>query len=155
MHDYLILKLVHILSATFLFGTGLGTAFYMWRADVSGDIQSIALVSRNVVLADWLFTAPTVIIQPLTGLWLVSLLNLPLSITWIWLSLALYALIVACWIPVVFIQIRVSRHAARLAGQGQPPDRRFRRLMRAWYALGWPALFAMLGIFWLMVFKPA
>lgn len=155
MHDYLILKLVHILSATFLFGTGLGTAFYMWRADVSGDIQSIALVSRNVVLADWLFTAPTVIIQPLTGLWLVSLLHLPLSITWIWLSLALYALIVACWIPVVFIQIRVARHAARLAAGGQPPDRRFRHLMRAWYALGWPALFAMLGIFWLMVFKPA
>lgn len=154
MHDYLVLKLIHILSATFLFGTGLGTAFYMWRADLSGDIQTIAVVSRNVVLADWLFTAPAVIIQPLTGFWLVYLMGIPLTTTWIWLSLLLYVLVGCCWIPVVFIQIRVSRLAARLAEHGQAPDARFRRLMRAWYALGWPAFIAVLVIFWLMVFKP-
>ena len=154
MHEYLVLKLVHILSATFLFGTGLGTAFYMWRADLSGDIQTIAVVSRNVVLADWLFTAPAVIIQPLTGFWLVYLMGIPLTTTWIWLSLLLYVLVGCCWIPVVFIQIRVSRLAARLAEHGQAPDARFRRLMRAWYALGWPAFIAVLVIFWLMVFKP-
>ena len=154
MHDYLVLKLIHILSATFLFGTGLGTAFYMWRADLSADIQTIAVVSRNVVLADWLFTAPAVIIQPLTGFWLVYLMGIPLTTTWIWLSLLLYVLVGCCWIPVVFIQIRVSRLAARLAEHGQAPDARFRRLMRAWYALGWPAFIAVLVIFWLMVFKP-
>jgi len=154
MHDYLVLKLIHILSATFLFGTGLGTAFYMWRADVSGDIQTIAIVSRNVVLADWLFTAPAVVIQPLTGFWLVYLMDIPLTTTWIWLSLLLYVLVGCCWIPVVFIQMRVSRLAARLAEHRQAPDARFRCLMRAWYALGWPAFIAVLVIFWLMVLKP-
>ncbi|TVQ41307.1 MAG: DUF2269 domain-containing protein [Wenzhouxiangella sp.] len=154
MTDYLLLKLVHILSATLLFGTGLGTAFYMWRADLSGDIQAIAVVSRNVVLADWLFTTPAVIVQPLTGLWLIHLLGIQLDTTWVWLSLVLYGLVGFCWVPVVFIQIRVARQAQRLAANGLPPDASHRRLMRYWYALGWPAFISVLVIFWLMVFKP-
>lgn len=154
MGDYLTLKLIHIVSATVLFGTGLGTAFAMWRADVSGEIRAIAVVSRNVVLADWLFTLPAVIVQPLTGFWLIMLLGLPLSFTWIWLSLLLYLAIGLCWIPVVFIQLRVARVSAQLAVQGEPPNPRYRRLMRWWYTLGWPAFFATLGIFGLMVFKP-
>lgn len=154
MSEYLILKLVHILSSTLLFGTGLGTAFYMWRADVSGNIHAIAMVSRNVVLADWLFTTPAIIIQPLTGFWLLKLLGLPLNSAWIWISLLLYVLVGCCWVPVVFIQIRVARLAASLHEQGLPPDSEFRRLMRWWYGLGWPAFMGVIVIFWLMVFKP-
>lgn len=154
MGDYLTLKLIHIVSATVLFGTGLGTAFAMWRADASGEIRAIAVVSRNVVLADWLFTLPAVIVQPLTGFWMIMLLGLPLNFTWIWLSLLLYVAIGLCWVPVVFIQLRVARLSARLAVQGEPPDPHYRRLMRWWYTLGWPAFFATLGIFVLMVFKP-
>jgi uncharacterized membrane protein len=154
MSEYLTLKLIHIISSTFLFGTGLGTAFYMWRADVSGNIQTMAVVSRNVVLADWLFTAPSVIIQPLTGFWLIYILGLSLGTTWIWLSLLLYVLIGCCWIPVVFIQIRVARLAANLDQQGLAANGELRRLMRWWYGLGWPAFIAVIAIFWLMVFKP-
>lgn len=152
--DYLTLKLVHILSSTLLFGTGLGTAFAMWRADVSGDIRAIAVVSRNVVIADWLFTLPAVIVQPLTGFWMIALLGLPLSTTWIWASLVLYVLIGLCWIPVVFIQIRVARLAAESARADQPPGPAHRRLMRWWYGLGWPAFISVIGIFAMMVFKP-
>ncbi|AKS41251.1 DUF2269 family protein [Wenzhouxiangella marina] len=155
MTDYFTLKLIHILSATVLFGTGLGTAFAMWRADASGDIRAIAVVSRNVVLADWLFTTPAVIVQPLTGFWMLHLLGIPMSLTWVWLSLLLYVAIGLCWIPVVFIQLRVARLSAELAAAGQAPDLAYRRLMRAWYALGWPAFLATIGIFGLMVFKPA
>lgn len=154
MNDYLALKLIHIVSATLLFGTGIGTAFAMWRADVSGNIEAIAVVSRNVVLADWLFTAPTVVVQLVSGLWLVHVLGIPLSSTWIWLSLVLYGLIGCCWIPVVFIQIRVARLSQHLAASAQPPDDAFRKLMRRWYGLGWPAFLSVLVIFWLMVFKP-
>lgn len=154
MSEYLTLKLLHILSSTFLFGTGLGTAFYMWRADLSGDIRAMAVVSRNVVLADWLFTTPAVVIQPLTGLWLIHVLGLSLSTTWIWLSLLLYALIGCCWLPVVFIQIRVARLTANLNQQGLAGNGELRRLMRWWYGLGWPAFIAVIVIFWLMVFKP-
>lgn len=154
MNEYLLLKLIHILSSTILFGTGLGTAFFMWRADHSGDIRAIAIVSRNVVLADWLFTTPAVLIQPLTGFWLMYLLGIPLDSTWIAISLVLYVLIGFCWIPVVFIQMRVARLAGELNEQGMPPNAEFRRLMRWWYGLGWPAFISVIAIFWLMVFKP-
>ncbi len=154
MNEYLLLKLIHIMSATLLFGTGLGTAFFMWRADVSGDIRAMAVVSRNVVMADWLFTLPAIIIQPLTGFWIIYLLGFSLGSTWIWLSLLLYVLIACCWIPVVFIQLRVARRAAALAAEGRTADAGIRRLMRWWYALGWPAFIAVIVIFWLMVFKP-
>jgi uncharacterized membrane protein len=147
------LKLIHILSATFLFGTGLGTAFFMWRADVSGDIQAIAVVARNVVRADFLFTLPSVIIQPVTGIWLLLLLQLPLTTPWVLCSLVLYGLVGCFWIPVVFIQMRAARVAEELARNGRPPDQHFRHLMRWWYGLGWPAFISVIIIFYLMVFK--
>jgi uncharacterized membrane protein len=111
---YLPLKLLHILSSTLLFGTGLGTAFYLWRADRSRDVAVIAEVSRNVVLADWLFTTPAVIIQPLTGLAMLHLTGIPLHTPWVAASLGLYGLIGACWLPVVWIQVRLARNAAVL-----------------------------------------
>ncbi len=155
MSEYLTLKLIHILSSTLLFGTGLGTAFYMWRADRSNDMLAIAMVSRNVVLADWLFTTPAVIIQPVTGFWLLYLLGIPLDSPWILISLALYILVGCCWIPVVFIQMRVARLTARLNDQGLCPNSEYHRLMRWWYGLGWPAFLGVIVIFWLMVFKPS
>lgn len=154
MEYYLPLKLVHILSATLLFGTGLGTAFYMWRADASADPRVMAGVARNVVLADWLFTTPAVILQPLTGLAMVLLVGLPLSTPWVAWSLGLYLLIGLCWLPVVGIQIRVARHATAAAERGEPLPPAHRRLMRWWYALGWPAFLGVIAVFGLMVLKP-
>lgn len=155
MELYPLLKLVHILSATFLFGTGLGTAFYMWRADRSGDIQTIANVARNVVLADWLFTTPAVIIQPLSGFWMMYLVGFPLSEPWIVTALLLYIVAGACWLPVVWLQLRMRDMAAAAIKENKTAlPARYRRYMKIWLMLGWPAFLAVLMIFYLMVFKP-
>ena len=69
--EYVIVKWLHILSSTLLFGTGLGSAFYMLFVSRTRDAHAIAVVARYVVMADWAFTTPTVIIQPLTGFYLV------------------------------------------------------------------------------------
>ncbi len=103
----------------------------------------LATASLNLVLA-----------QPLTGFWLLYLLGVPLTSTWVWVSLLLYVVVGFCWIPVVAIQIRVARLAAGLHSQALAPSSEFRRLMRWWYGLGWPAFLAVVAIFWLMVFKP-
>lgn len=108
MEYYIYLKLIHIFSATVLFGTGLGTAFYMWRADRGGDVSIIAMIARNVVFADWLFTTPAMIIQPLTGVLMVYLSGYPYSAHWLLVSLILFIFIGLCWVPVVFIQMRVE-----------------------------------------------
>jgi len=89
---YLVVKWLHILSSTMLFGTGLGSAFYMFFASRTRDVPVIAVVVRYVVIADWLFTTPTVILQPITGLWLVHLAGFPLDSRWLLLSYALYLL---------------------------------------------------------------
>ena len=107
MDRYLLLKYVHVISSTLLFGTGLGTAFHGWMAHRSGDPRAIAVVGRNVVLADWLFTAPAVVAQPLTGMALAHLTGFPLTSGWLLLSIVLYVLVGACWLPVVWLQIRM------------------------------------------------
>jgi uncharacterized membrane protein len=155
MERYAWLKLVHILSSTLLFGTGLGTAFYMWRAHRSGDSAFMAKVARNVVLADWVFTLPAVIVQPVTGLAMVHVAGFPVTSTWIAASLALYVVVGACWLPVVGIQIRVARLTTQAASAGEPIPPEVHRLMAWWYALGWPAFAGVIAIFALMVFKPA
>ncbi|WP_298609057.1 DUF2269 domain-containing protein [uncultured Thiothrix sp.] len=151
--SYLSLKYLHILSMVLLFGTGLGSAFYKWMADRSGNLAHIAVMNRHVVLADWLFTTPTVIFQPISGLWMVYLLHYPLTTPWIMLSLVLYALAGACWLPVVWLQIqmrRLSEHA--LATQTELPTL-YWRYARYWFWLGVPAFIAMILIVLLMVFK--
>ncbi|MDE1461450.1 DUF2269 family protein [Spartinivicinus poritis] len=151
---YLLLKLVHIISSTLLFGTGLGTAFYMWRADRSQNLNTIAITSQNVVLADWLFTTPAVIIQPVTGIWMLLLVGLPLTTSWVMASLVLYVITGLCWIPVVYIQIKIAKLAKAAVSENQPLPVTYRKLMTCWYSLGWPAFISVMAIFYLMVFKP-
>lgn len=147
---YLHIKWVHILSSTLLFGTGLGTAFFMWRADVSGNVAVIASVSKSVVLADWLFTAPAVIIQPLSGYFLMQILGLGFDVAWIFYSLLLFILIGCCWLPVVWLQWKVSQ----ITQSCEALPHSYQIYMRCWYALGWPAFIAVLAIFYLMVVRP-
>ncbi len=152
--SYLLLKYIHILSATLLFGTGLGTAFHGFLAFRSRDARVIAAVGRSVVLADWLFTTPAVIVQPATGIAMAMQAGLPLTTGWIALTFALYALVGVCWLPVVWLQIqlRAMGRASQLAGT--PLPERYYRFLRYWFLLGWPAFIAVLAIFYLMVLKP-
>ena len=152
--DYLIVKWLHILSSTLLFGTGLGSAYYMFFASRTGDARAVAVVVRYVVLADWLFTTTTIVFQPLSGLYLAHRAGYPLTSFWIVASVALYLLAGACWLPVVWMQIRMRRLAAAAAAAGQPLPPAYRRYLRWWTALGFPAFFALVAVFYLMVAKP-
>jgi len=148
------LKTLHILSMVLLFGTGLGSAFYKWMADRSGNLAHIAVTNRHVVLADWIFTTPTVILQPVSGLWMVYLLDIPLATPWIAASLFLYFVAGACWLPVVWLQIRMEKIAARAFAQGADLPLLYWRMARWWFWLGVPAFAAMVAVVALMVFKP-
>lgn len=151
--EYMLVKWVHIISSTVLFGTGIGSAFYLLVATLQKDVRVVAAVSRTVVVADWLFTATTAVLQPLTGLWLVHTLQLPLSTPWVAWSLGLYVFAIACWLPVVWIQMKLRDHAAAAAAAGSALPAAYWRLFRAWVSLGFVAFFAFLAIFWLMVGK--
>jgi uncharacterized membrane protein len=151
---YLVLLYLHIIGATVLFGTGLGIAFFLYVAVRSQDVGVIAATLRTVVIADFVFTAPAIVVQLLTGALLAVAAGVPLTTTWIAASLALYVLVGLCWLPVVVLQIRMRRLAEAAAKSSAPLPAEFGRLYEVWFALGWPAFIGVLGILALMIFKP-
>lgn len=154
MSLYLLLKTLHILSATLLFGTGLGSAYYALRAWRSGNLQVIATTFRHLVTADWLFIATTAVFQPLSGLALARVAGWPLNQLWLLWSAGLFVFAGLCWLPVLWLQIRVRNMATRALHDGTELPARAHLYMRIWFALGWPAFIAFIAIFWLMVAKP-
>lgn len=154
IEPFFLVKIVHILSAMLLFGTGLGTAFHMWFAYRRGDTSALAIVVANVVQADWLFTATSGVVQVASGVALILLGNHHPHALWLVIVYGLYTLALVCWLPVVAIQYKVRDLARAAAKAGQPLPAKAHRLMRIWFALGWPAFLALLGIIALMVTRP-
>lgn len=152
--EYLIVKWLHILSSTFLFGTGIGSAYYMLFASLSRDPRAVAVVVRHVVRADWLFTATTVVFQPLSGFYLIHLAGFPWSSAWIVWSIVLYFVAGACWLPVVWLQIRMREMAQQAVRENRELPAQYFRYLKIWTALGIPAFFALVIVFYLMVAKP-
>ncbi|MGD9967938.1 MAG: DUF2269 family protein [Hyphomonadaceae bacterium] len=154
--DYVILlRWLHVIGACVLLGTGAGIAFFMLMAHRSGDARLIAGVAHIVVIADWAFTASAVVVQPVTGYLLARMLNWPMSEGWIVLSLGLYVLTGAFWLPVVWMQARMRKLASEAAISNHALPRAYHRLFWIWFACGFPAFAAVLGIIWLMLARPS
>ena len=153
MSTFLVLKFIHVVSATIFFGTGLGTAFFMYRAAQSGNPIIVHATASQVVIADWIFTTPAIIIQPATGLMLMELAGYSFLSPWFFTVVALYGLAGLCWIPVVVLQYRL-RNLARGHEVSANLPAQFHRLMRTWMFLGVIAFSAVLVLFGLMIFRP-
>jgi uncharacterized membrane protein len=152
--DIIVVKTLHIISSTFLFGTGVGTAFYLLFASRRRDPRVVATVAELVVLADWLFTATTIVFQPLSGLYLAHRLGIALTTAWLYWSIVLYVIAGLCWLPVVWLQMRLRDLARAAAARCEPLPLGYYRHLGTWAALGVPALLSFLAIFYLMTAKP-
>jgi uncharacterized membrane protein len=154
MDGYLLLKTVHIVSSTVLFGTGLGIAFFFLTGMRSGDPAGAYFAARATAIADMLFTLTTGVVQPISGFALVHMAGFDPWAPWLAWAYALYLLALACWLPVVWLQLRIrDMLRAKLAGEATD-EARLRRYFRWWFALGWPAFVGLMVVFWLMVAKP-
>lgn len=152
--DYIILKWIHILSSTVLFGTGIGSAFFMFIANRKKDIKSIYFSVSHVVIADWIFTTPAIIIQLITGLWLANILGYDLSEKWLSWGLSLYIFVGLCWLPVLWMQIRMRNMAKEAIDNNKNLPESFWKMDMWWIILGSLAFPTMLIIFYLMIAKP-
>lgn len=150
-----LLRWLHVIGATVLFGTGLGIAFFMLVAHRTRDATLVAHVAGTVVIADALFTATAVVAQPITGLLLANAIGWPLTTRWILLSTALYIFAGLLWLPVVWIQVKLRNLAREAAQDSQPLPDRYYRLFLIWFLSGFPAFTAVLAIIWLMIAKPS
>lgn len=154
MDPYSLVKAMHIISSAVLFGTGAGIAFFMLMGCHSTDFAARRFAAGMTVNADFLFTLPAAIVQPLTGFWLVWTAGFVWTELWLVISYALYVLAALCWFPVVALQIRMKRMLDDQT-RGQSFDQAaFDRHFRWWFALGWPAFGGLVAVFWLMVAKP-
>ncbi|AFL49780.1 putative membrane protein [Sinorhizobium fredii] len=151
---YFVLKYLHMIGASVLLGTGAGIAFFMLVAHRTGRAETIAAVARIVVLADFLFTATAVILQPITGIALAWHVGYSLTEGWILLSVLLYLVTGAFWLPVVWMQMELRRLAEVASKAGAPLPKRYHRLFHLWFAFGFPAFGAVMAIFWLMIARP-
>jgi uncharacterized membrane protein len=152
--SYLWLKWIHILSATLLFGTGLGTAFYKYWVDLQGDMRAQCVVLRGVVLVDWWVTTPAIVIQPVTGVWMAGIAGYSLTDGWVFWAIVLYLLAGVCWLPVVWLQLRMRSLAEQAVAEGTGLSQHYHACKHCWFALGVPAFGALLVVYYLMVFKP-
>jgi uncharacterized membrane protein len=152
---YFILKFLHVIGAAVLLGTGAGIAFFMLLGHFSGKPAVVAAIARIVVIADFLFTATAVVAQPVTGIALAWHMGWSLWEGWIALSIGLYFVTGAFWLPVVWMQMRMRDLAAEAAATGQPLPPQYHRLFWWWFAFGFPAFSAVIAIFWLMIAKPS
>lgn len=152
--EFLLLKWVHILSSTILFGTGIGTAFFMFMANRHGELSGIHFATRHVVIADWLFTTPAVIVQLVSGVIMVFMLDIEFDRGWVFWALALYFFVGACWLPVVWIQIKMRDMAIYAVEHDEALPAKYWLLNKWWVGLGSLAFPAVVLIFYLMVFKP-
>ena len=154
MSYYLLLKFAHVIGATVLLGTGAGIAFFMLLAHRTGDAKIIAGVTRIVVIADFVFTASAAVVQPITGALLANFGGYTLFSGWIGISLVLYLVTGAFWLPVVWMQVRMRALAEAAVRDGTVLPPLYYRLFHTWFAFGFPAFAAVIGIIWLMITKP-
>ena len=154
MNSYLIIKSIHILSSTIIFGTGIGIAFFMFRSHFTSSVEQKYYAISNTVLADYLFTFPAAVLQPATGAWLVWKAGFSWNDLWLLLTYILYFVAAICWIPVIFIQIKLKSILKACLEKNSPLPNFYFKLFRIWFSLGWPAFIALTIIFFLMVVKP-
>ena len=154
MEPYLLVKTVHIISSTVLFGTGIGIAFFFLMGTRSGDPAAAWFAARTTAVADMIFTLTAGLVQPISGLALVHLTGVDPFAPWLAATYAIYAIALACWLPVVRLQLQIrDAYRARLDG-ATIDEALLARRIRTWFVLGWPAFVGLVIVFWLMVAKP-
>jgi uncharacterized membrane protein len=157
LNAYLVLKTIHVISAAVLLGTGAGIAFNTWMgwrlALRTGSIESLRNTLRLTVLGDWVFTGVAVVVQPVSGAWLMHLAGWPFNSTWFAWVASLFIATGFCWLPVVWIQYSLRNAALAAPDMQRLPDW-FARRFRVWFLLGVPAFAMVVALYWLMVAKP-
>ena len=131
-----------------MIGTGLGSAFYLYFTYKKSQFSTVKDVLKFVIIADMVFTTPSVIIQFITGLMLSNILGLTYT-NWFWVVISVSFIVLILWVRATFIQVKLKKlivHTTEL-----PP--KFHQLMKAWFYLGIPSFLGAVYLYYLMVYK--
>ncbi len=152
---YPALKLIHVLSATILFGGGIFAALLGTIVFGSGKVKTIAEVGPHIVKLETYLTVLSGLTQIITGLWLASIAGFPVLSGWLGWVLLLFCIAAVCWILGVWLQHRMVELSKTAIETNSELPAEYNERFKIWTFLGLPSTTAMLGIFYLMVFKSA
>ena len=147
------IRLLHIVSSALMFGVGVGAFWFMVTAARSGNPAAIAVTTRNAVRAEWFIAAPVALIQPTTGYLLMLQLGYSLHSSWFAAVATLYIITGMSWVYLVKAELKMRGLATAHSTSVALPDE-FGVLFRRWTWLALGSFAGVLGIFWLMVFRP-
>ncbi|MBR0713992.1 DUF2269 domain-containing protein [Bradyrhizobium liaoningense] len=150
---YPILKLLHIMSATILFGGGIFAALLGTIVFGSKKVKVIAEVGPHIVKVESYLTVLSALAQIITGWWMASLAGFPVWTGWLGWALVLFCIAGLCWIPGVWLQHRMVDLCKKASETSSELPAVYHELFKNWTFLGLPSTAAMIGIFYLMVFK--
>ncbi len=150
-----VLLALHILAAVVFVGNIITAAFWKVRADRSGNLETIAIPARSLLQADYIFTAPGIVVLLLTGIWMVGLSDWGrFQEPWLGGSFVLLIVTGIIWLAVLLPQ---QRRMVRLAQEGADAGAmgpEYRSASRIWSMFGGIATLLPILILFLMVFKP-
>ncbi len=149
------MKFIHILGAILFLGAGAMTAYYKLRANRADDLRIKLWYHREMVLADYLFTAPSAIILPLSGIWMVELYGLPYTTPWVLWPIVGFIVTGLLWLPAVYLQIKMRNLVEAAVQSGGELSPRYKHANFWWMLLGIPAFAIAVGIIWIMTAKGA
>lgn len=152
---YLLLKSIHIFGVILLLGNIIVTAWWKLMADRTRQANVIAFAQRQVVLTDYVFTAPGALMAILAGDYMsYSYMTDTWNIQWLTWGRLLFIASGIIWIAVLIpTQIKQSRLARDFAKSEQIPDE-YWKLSKRWNIFGAIAVvLPLINIYW-MVFKP-
>ena len=150
-----ILLAIHILAAVIFMGNLITAAFWKMRADRSGNVETMALTARAVLLADFIFTGPGIGALLVTGIWLAGITGWQrFQEPWLGISLVLLVLTGVIWLGVLVpLQLRMARLSREGAASGTVNEA-YTRASRMWAMFGGIATLLPVIILVLMVIKP-
>ena len=150
-----LLLTLHILSAVWLMGHLVSSAFWKARADRTGNPQTIATTAQALVRSDFTFTLPGIVVLLGTGIWMAGLTGWDrFQELWLGTSFVLVIVMVIIWLAVLLPQQRRMARFAAETLEGVDQGANYQRASKLWSMAGGIMTLIPVLVLFLMVFKP-
>ncbi len=146
LEPIMLVKLIHVISSAVLFCGVLSASVFFTLAYRTGEAAVITTTAQFCRMAATL-TAAAMVVQPVTGLILIKLMEDSPTQPWLMAAYALYLAVLAAWLVATSLLGKVAatvRDSARDA-----------RVFRLWAPLSWGSVLVVCAIYYLMLAQPA
>ncbi|TBL81075.1 DUF2269 family protein [Paenibacillus thalictri] len=147
-----LLLLLHLLGVVLFVGNIITAAFWKVRADLQKNPALIHSAVKNVMLADYVFTLPGLVLIVASGIAMAVQANYPMhGFHWLGLSLLLFAITGVIWLAVLIpLQRAMIKHSAACIASGSMSSA-YSRASRLWAVFGVAATLLPIVILYLMI----